>query len=75
MRFQRNISLLLDKMEARRCVVFTEGSGCTLRKGGMGSMSSGEPTAARLGEGSSVLRLAGPAAEHRDSDAGTRRAW
>jgi hypothetical protein len=27
MRFQRNISLLLDRMEARRCVVFTGGSG------------------------------------------------
>jgi hypothetical protein len=26
MRFQHNISLLLDKMEARRCVVFTGGS-------------------------------------------------
>jgi hypothetical protein len=47
--FQHNISLLLDRMEARRCVVFTgvsgpvalcrwraDSSGCTSRKGGIG---------------------------------------
>jgi hypothetical protein len=56
MRFQRNTSLLLSKMEARRCVVFTEGSGPvvlvaggsggTTRKVGIGRTSGGEATAA-----------------------------
>jgi hypothetical protein len=59
MHFQHNISLLLDGMEARRCVVFTEGSGLTTlvggvpmavaacrRKGGIGRTSGGEAAAA-----------------------------
>ena len=53
MRFQLNISLLLDKMEARQCVVFTGGSGsatlvgctCTSWKGGIGHTSGGEAMA------------------------------
>jgi hypothetical protein len=56
LRFQHNISLLLDRMEARRCVVFTGGSGlaalcrrhdggsgCTLQKGASAARAPGRP--------------------------------
>jgi hypothetical protein len=62
-------------MEARQCVVFTGDSGSTSRKGGIGRTSSGEAAAARLGEGSSALCLAGPIAERHDLEAAARRAW
>ena len=88
MRFQRNISLLLGRVEACRCVVFTGGSGpaapcrrqagdsgCTSWKGGIGRTSGGEAATARLGEGYSALRLAGPAVERRDSEVAACRAW
>jgi hypothetical protein len=87
-RFQRNIPLLLDRMEAHRCVMFTggsgpaaliggggSGSGCTSRNGGIGCTSSGEGVTARIGEGNHVLHLAGPAAERRDSEVAARCAW
>ena len=38
-------------------------------------MSDGEATTARLGEGSSAPRLAGPTAERQDSEAAMRRTW
>jgi len=53
----------------------TGGSGYTLQKGGIGRTSGGEAAAARLGEGTSTLRLVGTAAERRDSEAAARRAW
>jgi hypothetical protein len=74
MHFQRNIFLLLGGMEARRCVVFTGGSGRTSRKGGIGHTSSGEAVGARLGEGSRAPHVVGLLAEHRDSEVAARRA-
>jgi hypothetical protein len=67
MRFQCNISLLLGRMEARWCVVFTRGSALStdrgwwlhVRKEGIGRTSGGETAAARLGEGSSAPQLNG----------------
>jgi hypothetical protein len=78
-RFQRNFSLLLGRMEARRCMVFNEGSGPA-------ALVNGEPAAvaarcrrdasgARLGEGSSVSCRAKPVAERHDLEAAARRAW
>jgi hypothetical protein len=87
MHFQRNVSLLLGKIEAHRCVVFTGGSRpATLVGGGptavaarcgreaLAARAAGRPrphdlerAAARLGEGNSAPRLAGTAAERRDS--------
>jgi hypothetical protein len=79
MHFQRNISLLLGRMEARRCVVFTEGSDLAAPVGGgpaaVAACCRREASAARLGEGCSALRLAGPAAERRDSEAAAQHAW
>jgi hypothetical protein len=51
------------------------GSGCTLRKEGIGRMSGGEAVAARLGEGTNALCLARSAAERRDSEAAAHHAW
>ena len=69
--FECNISLLLGRMEARRCVVFTGGSGLAVLVGGgpaaVAACRGMEASAARLGEGSSTPRLVGPVAE--------RHAW
>ena len=60
MRFERNISLLFGRMEARRCVVFTGGSGLTALVGGgpaaVAARRGREASAARLEEGNSTLR-------------------
>jgi hypothetical protein len=68
-------------------MVFTGGSGPTTHvDGGPVAMAARrvreasaterrEATPVRLGEGSHALHLAGPAVEHRDSEATTRHAW
>ena len=63
MRFQHNISLLLGRMDARRCVVFTGGCGLAALVGGRPVVVA----ARRAREASAAPCLAGPAIERRDS--------
>jgi hypothetical protein len=88
MRFQRNISLLLSRMEAHHRVMFTGGSGsATLLRGGpvvvaaccgreaSAARAAGRPRPRDLGEGSRASRLEGPEDKRHDSEASARRAW
>ena len=70
MHFQRNISLLLGRTEARRCVVFTGGSGPVAFVGG-------GPTAvvARCGKEASAARAAERLRPRDLERAAARRAW
>jgi hypothetical protein len=72
MRFQRNISLLLGKMETRRCV-FTGGSDpASLIGDGLAAMATRhgkEASAARRQEGHGDATWRGAVAERRDSEA------
>jgi hypothetical protein len=70
MRFQRNISLLLGRMEARRRVEFTKDSAVV-------ALVSGGPatTTARRGGEAAATRLGMSAAKRRDSEAAARYAW
>jgi hypothetical protein len=70
MRFQRNIFLLLGKMEARRCVVFTRGSGPAALVGGRSA-----PVATRRGREASAARAAGRPRPRDLERAAARRAW
>jgi hypothetical protein len=70
MLFQCNISLLLDEMEARRCVVFTGGSGPA-------ALVDVRPAivAARRGRGASAARAARRLRPRNLERAAARRAW
>ena len=74
--FQRNISLLLGRMEARRRVEFTGGGGgSTVRRGGSGRTTRrGQPSAVTLSAPRRAPRLAGTTAKRYASEVVARRA-
>jgi hypothetical protein len=69
-RFQRHIPLLLDRMEAHRCMMFTGGSGPTALIGG-----GPAEVVARHGTEASVARAAGRAWPRELERATTCRTW
>ena len=70
MRFQPNISLLLGRLEARRCVVFSGGSGPAALVG-----SGTAAVAARCGSEASFAQATGRPQLCDLESAAARRAW